>query len=121
MSRLNKNLKPFFLLLLLICCLVVDSRDQNSKFLMLQRIKKIWFQQKNVDGSHRDCTENTLGRSLCVLYSQQAQRSSFVHSNEAPKIFKMGQSRPLFVYFCSFHIPIQMINLQFEQYKLKKT
>ena len=34
--------------------------------------------------------------------------------------FKMGQSRPLFVYFRSFHIPIQMTNIQFEQYKLKK-
>ena len=33
---------------------------------------------------------------------------------------KMGQSRPLFVYFRSFHIPIQMTNIQFEQYKLKK-
>ena len=27
----------------------------------------------------------------------------------------MGQSRPLFVYFFSFHIPIQMTNIQFEQ------
>ena len=34
---------------------------------------------------------------------------------------KMGQSRPLFVYFRSFHIPIQMTNIQFEQYKLKKS
>ena len=33
---------------------------------------------------------------------------------------KMGQSRPLFVYFRCFHIPIQMKNIQFEQYKLKK-
>ena len=33
----------------------------------------------------------------------------------------MGQSRPLFVYFRSFHIPIQMTNTQFEQYKLKKS
>ena len=32
----------------------------------------------------------------------------------------MGQYRPLFVYFHSFHIPIQMKNIQFEQYKLKK-
>ena len=35
-------------------------------------------------------------------------------------IYKKGQSRPLFVYFRSFHIPIQMTNIQFEQYKLKK-
>ena len=28
----------------------------------------------------------------------------------------MGQSRPLFVHFRFFHIPIQMINIQFEQY-----
>ena len=28
---------------------------------------------------------------------------------------KMGQSRPLFVYFRSFHIPIQMTNIQFEK------
>ena len=34
---------------------------------------------------------------------------------------KMGQSRPLFVYFRSFHIPIQMTNIQFEQYKLTRT
>ena len=33
---------------------------------------------------------------------------------------KMGQSRPLFVYFHSFHIQIQITNIQFEQYKLKK-
>ena len=33
---------------------------------------------------------------------------------------KMGQSRPLFVYFRPFHIPFQMTNLQFEQYELKK-
>ena len=33
---------------------------------------------------------------------------------------KMGQSRPLFVYFRCFHIPIQMTNIQFEQFKLKK-
>ena len=33
----------------------------------------------------------------------------------------MGQSRPLFVYFRSFHIPIQMTNIQFEQYQLKKS
>ena len=33
---------------------------------------------------------------------------------------KMGQSQPLFVYFRSFRIPIQMTNIQFEQYKLKK-
>ena len=33
----------------------------------------------------------------------------------------MGQSRPLFVYFRSFHIPIQMTNIQFEQYKLTRT
>ena len=32
----------------------------------------------------------------------------------------MGQSWPLFVYFSSFHIPIQTTNRQFEQYKLKK-
>ena len=32
----------------------------------------------------------------------------------------MDQSRPLFVYFRSFYIPIQMTNIQFEQYKLKK-
>ena len=32
----------------------------------------------------------------------------------------MGRSRPLFVYFRSIHIPIQMTNIQFEQYKLKK-
>ena len=35
--------------------------------------------------------------------------------------FKMGQSRPLFVYFRCFHIPIQMTNIQFEQFKLKKS
>ena len=29
-------------------------------------------------------------------------------------------SRPLFVYFRFFHIPIQMTNIQFEQYKFKK-
>ena len=28
---------------------------------------------------------------------------------------KMGQSRPLFVYFRSFHIPIQMTIIQFEK------
>ena len=33
---------------------------------------------------------------------------------------KMGQSRPLFLYFCSFHISIQMKNIQFEHHKLKK-
>ena len=33
----------------------------------------------------------------------------------------MGQSRPLFVYSCSFHIPISMTYTQFEQYKLKKS
>ena len=33
----------------------------------------------------------------------------------------MGQYRPLFVYFLSFHIPIQLKNIQFEQYKLKKS
>ena len=32
----------------------------------------------------------------------------------------MGQSRCLFVYFRPFHFPIQMTNIQFEQYKLKK-
>ena len=32
----------------------------------------------------------------------------------------MSQSWPLFVYFRSFHIPVQMTNIQFEQYKLKK-
>ena len=32
----------------------------------------------------------------------------------------MGQSRPLFVYFRFFHIPIQMTNISFELYKLKK-
>ena len=35
-----------------------------------------------------------------------------------PFFTKMGQSRPLFVYFRSFYIPIQMTNMQFEQYKL---
>ena len=35
-------------------------------------------------------------------------------------VLKMGQSRALFVYFRSFHIPIQMTNKQFEQNKLKK-
>ena len=36
---------------------------------------------------------------------------------------KVGSNtnRPLFVYFPSFHIPIQMTNIQFEQYKLKKS
>ena len=38
----------------------------------------------------------------------------------SPLLKIMGQSRPLFVYFRSFHIPIQMTNIQFEQYKLKK-
>ena len=33
---------------------------------------------------------------------------------------KMGQLRPLFVYFRPLHIPIQMTIIQFEQYKLKK-
>ena len=33
---------------------------------------------------------------------------------------KMGQSRPLFVYFRSFYIPIQMTNIQVEQFKFKK-
>ena len=32
----------------------------------------------------------------------------------------MGKSRPLFVYFRSFHIPIQLTNIQFELYRLKK-
>ena len=32
----------------------------------------------------------------------------------------MGESWPLFVYFHSFHFPIQMTNIQFEQYKLKR-
>ena len=32
----------------------------------------------------------------------------------------MGESWTLFVYFRSFHIPIQMTSIQFEQYKLKK-
>ena len=35
-------------------------------------------------------------------------------------LFFMGQSQPLFVYFRSFHIPNQMTNIQFEQYKFKK-
>ena len=34
---------------------------------------------------------------------------------QRPLFLKMGQSRPLFVYFRSFHIPIQMANIQFEQ------
>ena len=33
----------------------------------------------------------------------------------------MDQSRPLFVYFRYFHIPIHMTSIQFEQYKLKKS
>ena len=33
----------------------------------------------------------------------------------------MGQSRPLFVYFLSFHIPIQVTNIQFELYKIEKS
>ena len=33
----------------------------------------------------------------------------------------MGQSRPLFVHFHSFHLPIQMTTMQFEQNKLKKS
>ena len=32
----------------------------------------------------------------------------------------MSQSRSLFVYFRSFHIPIQVTNIQLELYKLKK-
>ena len=32
---------------------------------------------------------------------------------------KIGQSRPLFVYFRSFHIPIPITNIQFEQYRKK--
>ena len=35
-------------------------------------------------------------------------------------MLKIGKSRPLFVYFHYFHIPIQMTNIQLEQYKLKK-
>ena len=34
---------------------------------------------------------------------------------------KMGQSQHLFVYFCSFHIPIQGTNIQFELYELKNS
>ena len=30
----------------------------------------------------------------------------------------MGQSLPLFVYFRSFHIPIQVTNIQFELFNL---
>ena len=33
----------------------------------------------------------------------------------------MGQCRPLFVYFRSFHIRIQLTNIQFELYKLKRS
>ena len=33
---------------------------------------------------------------------------------------KMGQFRPLFVYFCTFQIIIQVTNIQFELCKLKK-
>ena len=33
---------------------------------------------------------------------------------------KMDQSRPLFVYYRSNPFPIQMTNIQFEQYKLIK-
>ena len=39
----------------------------------------------------------------------------------APACLKMGQSQPLFVYFHSFHIRIQLTNIQFELYKLKKS
>ena len=35
-------------------------------------------------------------------------------------LIKMCQSRPLFVYFCSFHIPIQITIIQFEHHKLKQ-
>ena len=31
----------------------------------------------------------------------------------------MGQS--IFVYLCSFYIPIQMTNIQFKQYKMKES
>ena len=41
-------------------------------------------------------------------------------SKACSSFLKNGQSRPLFVYFCSFHIPTQITNIQFEQYKLKK-
>ena len=34
--------------------------------------------------------------------------------------FLKGQTRPLFVYFRSFHLQIQVTNIHFELYKLKK-
>ena len=54
-----------------------------------------------------------------------ATNAKFVESekqniNDAQEFLKMGQSRLLFVYFHSFQIPIQMSNIQFEQYILKK-
>ena len=44
----------------------------------------------------------------------------FKSSEEGTVFLKMGQSRPLFVYFRSFRILIYVTNIQFELYKLKK-
>ena len=55
---------------------------------------------------------------VVVLFANQPYQTYKIWTQW--RLFLMGQSRPLFVYFRSFHIPIQMTNIQFEQYKLKK-
>ena len=58
---------------------------------------------------------------LLKRWQAQAYDSTWVIGKFLINYFlKMGQYRPLFDYFRSFHFPIQMTNIQFEQYKLKK-
>ena len=54
-------------------------------------------------------------RKVAVGSLNQSIVDLFFLEQAAVFFFKMGQSRPLFVYFRSFHIPIQMTNIQFEQ------
>ena len=56
-----------------------------------------------------------------LQYSEAADQPLCNHSDSMPYFFlKNGPIPAFFVYFRSFHIQIQMTNIQFEQYKLKK-
>ena len=84
-------------------------KNQPSHYLFLSHhTRSISFTHTHTLTTHYICT---------YLLSKDWHTQTFLSLSF---LKKMGQSRPLFVYFRSFHIPIQMSNIQFEQFKLKK-
>ena len=90
---------------------------------LIKRVNEIivnWARRSNRLGNHfwglqllwrLNCDDSTL--TLC-----DADMTLFETVTVTFFFKKTGQSRPLFVYFRSFHIPIQMTNIWFKVYKL---